>query len=89
MDLNKKYNNIVLCFFNVLKFCVFLLVFFNLSQKSTTLTPTNKVGSMFGLSEATELFQGSTERTWNCIWYYTQLIWSKLTEFGKPIVSIQ
>ncbi|XP_018576274.1 chromatin assembly factor 1 subunit A isoform X1 [Anoplophora glabripennis] len=39
---------------------------------------------MFGLSVATELFQGSTERTWNCVLHIVHLIWTKLNHIRQP-----
>nr|CAH7717801.1 unnamed protein product [Callosobruchus chinensis] len=38
---------------------------------------------MFGLSVATGLIQGSTERTWNCVLNFASLLWSKINHIKQ------
>lgn len=43
---------------------------------------------MFGFSGASQIIQGSTERTWNCVTHILNLLWIKLNHIRHPIVSI-
>ncbi|XP_063906423.1 chromatin assembly factor 1 subunit A-like isoform X1 [Zophobas morio] len=41
---------------------------------------------MFGFSLAAQLFQGSAQRTWNCVTQFTNQLWYKFNYFRYPVM---